>query len=125
MGGTRWKEAGPNTRVRIVNRQKNRFLEKVNRFHLVLQSLPVDASNIRAGIEDFKCSFSILEAKQELMVFPVLLLDWESLTARQALPGPANSLGKESKMFLALLFSSRLQKRTWFLLTGPGKTGAF
>lgn len=58
-------------------------------------------------------------------MFPVLLLDWESFTARQALLGPANSLGKESRMLLASVFSSNLWKRTWFLLTGPGKPGAF
>ena len=44
---------------------------------------------------DFKCSFPVLDAKQELMVFPVLLLDWEAFTAGQALPGPANSPGRE------------------------------
>lgn len=59
------------------------------------------------------------------MVFPVLLLDWESFTARQALLGPANSLGKESRMFLASVCSSHLWKRTWILFTGPGKPGAF
>ena len=44
---------------------------------------------------DFKCSFPVLEAKQELMVFPVLLLDWETFPAGQALPGPANSPDRE------------------------------
>lgn len=45
---------------------------------------------------DFQGSFSILEAEQGLMAFPVLLLDQETFSARQALPGPVNSLGKES-----------------------------
>lgn len=36
------------------------------------------------------------------MAFPVLLLDWESFTARQALLGPVNSPGKERRMFPAL-----------------------
>lgn len=63
--------------------------------HLFLQLPSVDASNIRAAIVDFKCSFPVLEAKQEQMVFPVLLLDWETFTAGQVLPGPANSPGRE------------------------------
>lgn len=108
MGGTRWKEVGPNSKVRTVNRQRNTFLEKGADLTEFCNDSPVDAFNIRVGLADFKSSFSILEAEQELMVFPVLLLDWESFTTRQALPGPANSLGKESKMFLASVLSSHL-----------------
>lgn len=55
---------------------------------------------------DFQGSFSILEAKQELMAFSVLLLDQETFTARQTLPGPVNSLGKESTMLPAPVLSS-------------------
>lgn len=63
--------------------------------HLFLQLPSVGASNIRAALVDFKHSFPVLEAKQELIVFPVLLLDWETFTAGQVLPGPANSPGRE------------------------------
>ena len=59
------------------------------------------------------------------MAFPVLLLDWESFTARQALLGPANSPGKERRMFPPLGLSSRHWKRTRSLLAEPGKPGAF
>ena len=63
---------------------------------------------------DFKCSFPVLDAKQELMVFPVLLLDWEAFTA-----------GQESGMFPALVLSSHHWKGTWSLLPEPGKPCAF
>lgn len=71
---------------------------------------PAGTSNVRAGLVDFKGSFSILEAKQELMAFPVLLLDWESSAARQALPGPANSPGKDSRIFRHQCFQLSAQE---------------
>lgn len=85
---------------------------------------PADTSNIRAGLADFKCSFSILEAKQELMVFPVLLLDWVSFTACQALLEPASSLGREQEVSGVSSFQSSLKKNL-FLLTESGKQGTF
>lgn len=88
--------------------------------HLILQLLSVGASSVGAGLVDFKCSFLILEAKRELMVFPILLVDWESFTARQALLGPVNPSGKESRMFPALVLSSHHWKRTRLFLLSLG-----
>lgn len=42
----------------------------------------VEFSCIGTGLVGFKCTFPVLGAKQELMVFPVLLLDWKIFTAR-------------------------------------------
>lgn len=87
--------------IRTGNWGRNMFPEKVSRFHLVIGS-----SNVRTGLVNFKCSFSILEAKQELMAFPVLPHDWETFTACQSLPGPVISPGKESRMFQESVLSN-------------------
>lgn len=49
VGGIRWKEAEPTSRLRTTNRQRNRFLEKVSRFHEFFSYSPVGTSNIGAG----------------------------------------------------------------------------
>lgn len=81
-------------------------------------------SNVRVGLVDFKGSFSILEAKQELMAFPVLLLDWESLLHARLCRGQ-QTLQAESRMLPASVLFSCQWKRTRFLLAESGKTGAF
>lgn len=89
--------------------QRNRFLEKVRGVHLVLQLLS-------CGRFPRQGSGSILEAKQELMVFPVLLLDQETFSARQALPGPVSSPGKESTTLLASVLPSEPWEGTGYFL---------
>lgn len=123
VGGIRWKEAEPTSRLRTTNRQRNRFLEKVSRFHEFFSYSPVGTSNIGAGLADFQGSFSILEAKQELMMFPVCCL------IGKVLPTPcsawASELFRQREEDVAGISSLQLAAEESLVSSLPGEPGAF